>query len=408
MQRARRWTGPADLKEQIQRLWDRGLILESLASGRSLFPRRLTLKGPSSAEIADLFADVRTWIAGLRDAPIRLVMRSLRHRIVGRNEVPAEAWIDSVDEAVRWIGRAREASRFQSMVDLTAARYPQLRSLLVSKPLQMLEYERHWPLLLGVVAWIEQHPRPQVYLRQIDVPGVHTKVVEEHRGVLTEMLDLVCSPETINMQAIGAGGFCARYGFRDKPLHVRFRMLDSRLSLFQGTPDQDVTLDQHTFAALGGVPEHVFITENETNFLAFPQVVGAMVIFGSGYGFENLANATWLKRTHLYYWGDIDTHGFAILDQLRSRFPNVHSILMDRATLLAHRPLWGVEPSPDKRALLRLTSEECALLEDLRGGVFGVNVRLEQERISFTHVVKSLRSVGGSVEACLYRDAGCV
>jgi hypothetical protein len=67
--------------------------------------------------------------------------------------------------------------------------------------------------------------------------------------------------------------------------------------------------------------QRVFITENETNFLAFPEVADAIVVFGAGYGWEALARASWLHRCQLHYWGDIDTHGFAILDQLRGYFP---------------------------------------------------------------------------------------
>ncbi|NOR71388.1 MAG: hypothetical protein GQ532_17115, partial [Methylomarinum sp.] len=33
------------------------------------------------------------------------------------------------------------------------------------------------------------------------------------------------------------------------------------------------------------------------------------------------------------YWGDLDTHGFAILSRLRHYYPQVKSILMDEKTL---------------------------------------------------------------------------
>ena len=72
---------------------------------------------------------------------------------------------------------------------------------------------------------------------------------------------------------------------------------------------------------------------------------------------EALARAVWLHRCQLHYWGDIDTHGFAILDQLRSYFPHVASFLMDRETLLTHRLHWGEEPEPARR-LPRLTAQE--------------------------------------------------
>jgi len=41
------------------------------------------------------------------------------------------------------------------------------------------------------------------------------------------------------------------------------------------------------------------------------------------------------------YWGYIDTHGFAIISQLRALFPAVNSFLMDHKPLFAHKPHWG-------------------------------------------------------------------
>jgi len=65
-------------------------------------------------------------------------------------------------------------------------------------------------------------------------------------------------------------------------------------------------------------------------------------------------------------------------------------MLMDRATLLAHRLLWGSEPHPETVELTRLTGEEMALYNDLRSGSLGERVRLEQERIGFDYLVDAL------------------
>ena len=96
------------------------------------------------------------------------------------------------------------------------------------------------------------------------------------------------------------------------------------------------------------------------------------------------------KRCRLHYWGDIDTHGFAILDALRARFDHVESFLMDRATLMAFESLWGTEGRPIHRDLPRLTSEERALYDDLRDHRIGRSFRLEQERIGFVWVASAL------------------
>lgn len=387
-----RWTTPADLRTHVQKLWDRGLLLSSLMGDDELFPRRLTLKGPDSRQLSESFSDVRDWIAQLSGSAkhYRIVWRTLNHRVLGVNEIPAEIWIDSIDDALAFIGKVRDAERFADLVRLTRETKPELIPWLRKRPLRTLELAGSWPNLLQIVAWLQMHPRPDIYLRQIDLPGVHSKFIEAHRGVLGELFDLALPQEQIDPTAAGASGaagFCRRYGFRDKPLRVRFRILDPELALLPVNADQDIALTEVAFAGLDLAVETVFITENEINFLAFPPVARSMVIFGAGYGFENLAAAHWLHKRKIHYWGDIDTHGFAILNQLRRFFPEASSLLMDKETLLAHRSLWGVEPSPETVELTRLTDEEHTLYDDLRSDSLGERVRLEQERIGFDYLV---------------------
>ena len=390
------WTTPADLRRQVQRLWDRGVVLASLAMGETPFPRRLVLRRPSSTELRDRFDEVRKWIAALRSMPhVRLVMREVRHRISGTNSLPHEAWVDTLEDAASLLRKQSELEEFRRLADGTRDRYPVLLAWVAKRPLRALQLAGDWPRLLDIVDWLANHPRPGVHLRQMDVPGVHTKFVEAHRGVLGELLDRALPPESIEADApAGAAGFARRYGFRERPERIRFRVLDPALSPLPANPegarDQDITLDDATFAALRTGVSRVFITENEINFLAFPRVKEAMVIFGAGYGFESLGRARWLGGLRLHYWGDIDTHGFAILDALRTRLGHVESFLMDRSTLLAFEPLWGTEDSPIDRDLPRLDAKERALYEDLRDNRIGRHVRLEQERIGFGWVEDAL------------------
>lgn len=386
------WTTPTDLRAQVQRLWNKGALLAELAGGVSLFPKRMHLKGPTSAQLAEDFAEARDWIARLDHEAkhYRVVRRSINHRILGANSVPTEIWIDTLGDALELIGRRRDGARFTALVALTGERQPCLGSWLAKRPLRALELADDWSRLLEIVAWLQQHPRSGVYLRQVDIPGVHSKFIEDHRAVLTELFDLVLQQKAVDETAHGLSGFCRRYGFHDKPSRLRFRILDPSLALLATGTDQDISVTRDTFARLDLPVERVFITENEINFLAFPPVPRSMVIFGAGYGFEMLAEADWLQGRRIYYWGDIDTHGFAILDQLRACFPTAVSFLMDRNTLLAHQPHWGKESQPEKRELQRLNSEEHALYDDLRRNRLSAQLRLEQERIGFDWVAKTL------------------
>lgn len=382
------WTRPADLRAQLQKLWDRGDILAALVTGDAQFPKRLALRAPTSAELTESFETARTWIGELQRMPhCRLEMREFRHRTFGANAIPCAAWIDTLDDAAALLGKRRELNGFMALINATRRQQPQLQPWLAQRPLKALELHDAWERLLGIVTWLRDHPRPNVYLRQVDLPGVHTKFIEAHRGVLAELLDLALPPEAIDPAYTGTGQFAARYGFRDKPLRIRFRVLDrAKRILPSKDATQDITLDADSFASLNPALSQVFITENETNFLAFPEVENSMVIFGAGYGFSLLAPAAWLARCRLYYWGDIDTHGFAILDQLRGVFSHAESLLMDRATLMAFQAQWGTEDKQTLRDLRRLRSDEQALYDDLRDNRIRKGLRLEQEQIGFDWV----------------------
>ena len=390
-----RWTTPTDLQAQVHKLWDRGLLLASVAGGESVFPRRLALKGPDSRALGERFSEVRDWIAGLvaNEGLYRIEWRSVNHRVLGANRIPSAIWIDTLEQALGLIGKHRAAERFAGMVERTRETRAELIPWLAKRPLRALALAEEWPQLLAIVDWLSKHPRPEVYLRQVDLPGVHTKLIEGHRGVLAEFFDLVLPEEAIDATHTGAFGFCRRYGFLDKPARVRFRMLDPTVRLLPMASDQDITLTQAAFSSLAPPVTTVFITENEINFLAFPNVRDSMVIFGAGYGFANLATVHWLQEKNILYWGDIDTHGFAILNQLRGFFPHTVSFLMDRETLLAHRQFWGSEPQPQTGDLLRLTTEEQALYDQLRQHTWGVSVRLEQEKIGFRYLAAALQKL---------------
>jgi hypothetical protein len=390
------WTTPADLRAQMQRRWDKGDLLAEWAHAKQelpLFPMRLSLRGPSSAELSARFDEVRIWAAELLQGSgsgYRVVMREVRHRVLGHNAVPDEAWVDTLDDALRWLGKRRDAQAFQRLLDSTRPQQPALLPWLAQQPLRALALVDVWPNLLAVVAWLQAHPRPGIYLRQLDLPGIHSKFVETQRGVLGELLDLALPALAINTHFSGAAQFAGRYGFRDKPARVRLRFLDQAHRAWVPGTDADYTVSQEAFAALTPAVRRVFITENEINFLAFPPVADSLVIFGAGYGFDGLALATWLSQCEVQYWGDIDTHGFAILDQLRAHLPHALSFLMDRATLFDHQAQWTHEPQPTQRELTRLHDDERRLYDDLRWRRLREEpLRLEQERVAFGHVQRA-------------------
>ncbi len=386
------WTTPADLRAQVQRLWDRGDLLRAAVSDAVAWPIRLRLKSPSPTDVSDRFDEVRSWVREVAAVPnVRIEWRERSHRVQGAQRLPVAVSVDTLQDAIALVGKARHVARFQTQWNTTEAQQPELLKWLARYPVQALELADRWERLLAVVAWVRVNPRPEVYLRQVNVTGVDSKFIEAHRSELAEMLDLVLPAEAIDANANGAAQFARRFGFLQKPVRIRFRVLDPSVAIFPGCVGQcDVSLDAASFASLVLPIERVFITENETNFLAFPEAPSSIVVFGAGYGWEALTRATWLHHCRLDYWGDIDTHGFAILHQLRHAFPHVRSFLMDRATLLEHRAFWGEEREPVRHDLDTLTAVEAALFDDLRFERIQPRLRLEQERVGFAWMCERL------------------
>jgi hypothetical protein len=380
------WTRPAEVRAWLSKRWRSGSLLTAFAEGNDWEPLGVPLRGPAAGEIGGRLAEVQRWAAEWAVAdrgPLRVEYKKIGGRHVGANLIPCRAWIDGYDQAWELVGVRAEVRRFRSLADVTAGSCPRLVPWLARRPMQLLKLADRWDQLLATVRWIDERQSPAMYLRQIDVPGVDTKFIEQHRGVLTELLDLQLTPDRIDLDA---GDFAARYRFRRKPRYVRFR--SGGLS---GFTELSVRTDELTTPP----PDikRAYVIENEITYLAFPLPAAAIVIFGGGYAVDVLESLGWLADLDLVYWGDIDTHGFAILNRLRRRFGHARSMLMDRPTLLAHRCQWVTEPRPTVGRLDLLEPDEAELYRDLVDDTLGRSTRLEQERISFAAIEHALASV---------------
>jgi hypothetical protein len=383
---ARSWTRPADVREAVRRKWPS--LLADFAAQRDWEPLAVPVRGPVPAEIGERLGEVQRWAAEWERAgrgPLRVEYKKVGGRHIGANLIPCRASLDGYDQAWVLLDAGGDVRRFTKLAEQTAQTCPRLRPWLISHPVKVLQLAGSWEDLLATVRWIDERQLPGMYLRQVDVPGVDTKFIGKHRGVLTELLDLQLDSGRVDRQA---ADFEGRYGFRRKPGYVRFRSAAGHAAYSELT----VRAEEFTTAPFGIT--RAFVVENEITYLAFPLPVDAIVIFGGGYAVPVLESLGWLAGLDVVYWGDIDTHGFAILNRLRRRFPRARSMLMDRDTLLAHRDQWVTEPVPTTAGLDLLDPAELNLYRDLAVGALGPSVRLEQERIRFSAIERALSALG--------------
>lgn len=185
--------------------------------------------------------------------------------------------------------------------------------------------------------------------------------------------------------------FFAACGLRRPRHRIRARLLCADLrKAVGGLEDIEAPLEE--MAALPLVPTKLVIVENLETGLALPDLQGVVALMKLGGAVGIIDALPWLKGIDALYWGDIDTHEYAILARGRRVLPRLRSALMDRETLLNYRNLWGEEPVQNdtaERSLLK--DQERIVYDGLLSQAWGTNIRLEQERIPWASALEILK-----------------
>jgi hypothetical protein len=378
------WTTPRDIEAKVRRRWDDGSLLRAHAGASPFTPIEIPIRGPKASEIGDDLVAVREWVALLNGGSgagrrYELVTEPIGGRHIGRNELPSRVVVSTTSQAWALLGVGRQVERFAELLDLTDSTSA-VRAWVLAHPHRALELSDALPRLLSAFNWLDSHRGSGRYLREISAPGVDTKFAEKHRSVLAAMLGVSST----------SAGFLAELGLRTKPEMVRIRVSPS---LGLPAPLSELALRATELRELAITPRSAHVVENEVTYLSIDVPDGGVVIWGKGFEVDRVGRLPWLAGIPVDYWGDIDTHGFAILDRLRAWLPHTHSVLMDRETLINHRDRWVKEDRPATSTLTRLTQAELDLYTDLVTDRLGQRVRLEQERVDWTWATNALQQV---------------
>ena len=322
------------------------------------------------------------WVASWRNHPklASAVQWQPRHwSLLGTQQVPVRLEISRPDELAAMIG---QTVHWTSIVQRFATLQAQLKDAPEAffaavvrntdriMALAKVDFQR----LMSVLNWLEQHPDSQLYIRQLPIRGVDTKWVNDHRVLITSLH----TAHTGNTDL----------GIKPEPDRWRLRILDEAMWL-AGLSDITAPLDQ--LATLDISPARVLIVENLISLLTLPPMRQTLAIFGKGTAVSRLAQLPWVHSARVYYWGDLDTHGFRILHSLRSAGIETSSMLMDLTTLQEFEDLWATEAKPFRGELGLLTTTEAEAFAYLRANP---GTRLEQERIDWSYVLATLRAQG--------------
>ncbi|MBS0349967.1 MAG: hypothetical protein JSR33_02070 [Proteobacteria bacterium] len=325
---------------------------------------------------------IHTWVFAWKkwQGAGQLLWREIRWRTLGSQNLPAVLLLHNPLEVSAWIG---ETLRWQKA-------YARHQTLLVNWPLLASSLAQHFSVLadytdvdferlIALLKWLINNPSSKLYPRQLPIPGMDSKWFEGHKKIVNALLT------RLQMNNNNDADFLQRCGLKELPRLVRFLILDTQLRQKMGGL-RDITVSWEELANINFSAKRIFIVENLQTGLAFFDIPDTVVFMGLGYQVDILSRLPWVACGQSYYWGDLDTHGFAILNRARFYLPTLQSILMDEKTLLTYQSLWVEEEKPHTATFLpKLTPTEQAVYQGIKQNRLGKCIRLEQERIAWDY-----------------------
>jgi hypothetical protein len=369
--------------------------------GAGEWPLTLSLERPSEQAALDNFPAVRAWSeawAAWRPstADVALETEAVAWRRIGVQTLPRRISFGTPASVADVIGESSSWQRAVLRRQRLVGRWPGLAEVGLGAHFDVLAdwVDADIAKLTALLEWFEVNPQSGLYLRQLPVHGIDTKWIDLHRrGVVSDLVR--------RMRGYGGASadepahdlapkFYELCGLRRPPTRMRLLLLCPQLRRAAGGL-RDIEAPIEQLRELVIAPKRALVVENLETAYALPDFPATVAFTKLGSAVSLVRQMPWMANVEVVYWGDIDTHGFNILSLARKMLGNVNSVLMDEATLKAHRDRCVPEANQMRSAdRSMLTAEELAVYTGLLEGKWGMSLRLEQERIEWLYVLTRL------------------
>ncbi len=378
-----------ELDKRIKKQYTR--VLQAHVRGEQIFPLYIRADKTPGADFGALNRQLEELIShSSHHQPFGYLIETatVNRRQHGTQDEPRAFYFDTLEKYIGYIGEEETFRAFVADNQFIQVLYPSLVDWLATHTADVILYHGKWPLLLQVIEYFLQNPRPGLFVRELPLKGLGTKFVENHKAILYSLLNQLLPAEAMDVNATGLAQFEKRFGLRTDAPRIRFRWLDAKLAEACTGGLEDVSVPINEIAHKYWPVKRVLIVENKTNllradvYLTLPAMQGTLAIFGSGRAAALLAGIEWLKQAEILYWGDIDAEGFEILDNLLHYFPQAQAFCMDSETLQAFKAEVTNGSRAKEKDLPHLLPPQSLLYKQ----VCAENTRLEQEMVSLNWV----------------------
>jgi hypothetical protein len=374
----------SEIKKKANALYKE--YLQSIVeANQSFFPKQIRSNKKPSEDFVKMKEELNELISCSTDRKsygYSIHYETINTKKHGLQSLPQSITFECEENYLKFIGKEKEAALFKKNVLQITSEFPQLLNWCQINPLSITANSEKWYDILKVCRYFIYTPTPNLYIRQLPVE-IHTKFIEENKAIIQSLLDIVIHNHIQNQNE---RVFEKRFSLKYKPVQIRIRILDHNIAIQYFSGLTDISITEEELISLDFHCSKVYITENEMNFLTLPTIENAIAIFGKGFAIKALRNVYWLQLKSIFYWGDIDIHGFQILSQLKGYFPNTKSIMMNMDTYEQFKEMSVENKIASPPILSNLDENEICMYEFLKEN----GRRLEQEKITYLYSVKFL------------------
>lgn len=377
-------TKPEEALLTIRRRY--GSLKKIWLAAESEWPIIVPLKGPENIEMTESIPYVCKWLDGWRDwvPSDEVEWESKRWKHGGIQRIPKRLTISNPDRLAELSGKSALWQKSKKVVRSLDERWPTAHESIIDAIDQIVMLDDDdLQRFIHTVEWLVLNPDTGLLIRQVPIRGIDTKWLEKRKALIFSQ---VAALRTI----FGTGSLIADLGLCILPERVRLVILDPDIRKMIGGI-RDLTIPLAEAEALILPLKNAIIVENLQTAISLPDLPHTIAVAHLGYHVDVLGRLPWLASLRCFYWGDIDTHGLAILSRARKYLPTLESLMMDKETLLEFKDLWAFEKDQSTVMYLEgLTEPEQNIFNALKNNVWGTGVRLEQERIELNFAAEKL------------------
>lgn len=192
---------PQEILDVARSKWS--AVLRAEAAGESMFPLAIPFGRPSTTSD---FGAIRADLTSLANADIDWTIdwEEIDTRKWGNQRWPLRVSFDSIESLARALRSTEQLKLLREALVFARSVCPKLEPWLQTKAHKIPELLPDWKQLVSVCAFFDANPFPNCFARQLPIP-VGTKFVEEHKGIVAELLTVVLGDRANALAILGSG-----------------------------------------------------------------------------------------------------------------------------------------------------------------------------------------------------------